>query len=182
AVGFGVYGAVILQTLYGLSPLEAGYVVGAEAMGWTVAALIVGEFSQAREQVCIRAGALLITVGLGSLAFTLVSGQLWLVIMSATVLGAGFGTSWAYVTRAILENLPESERAVGSSAVPAMQMVGNAVGAAGAGIIANALGLADGINRQDATTISIWLFAAAFPLAVFGASCAFRLAPKAANG
>lgn len=181
AVGFGVYGAALLQTLYALSPLEAGYVVGAEAMGWTVAALIVGEFSQAREQVCIRAGAVFITAGLGSLAFTLVSGQLWMVIMSATVLGAGFGTSWAYVTRAILESLPESERAVGSSAVPAMQMVGNAVGAAGAGIIANALGLADGINRQDATAISIWLFAAAFPLAVFGSLCAFRLAPKTAN-
>jgi hypothetical protein len=87
AVGFGVYGAAILQTLYGLSPLFAGYVVGAEAMGWTVAALIVGEFSQSRDKVCIRAGATLILLGVASLAYTFDSGSLLLVIVSAVALG-----------------------------------------------------------------------------------------------
>jgi predicted MFS family arabinose efflux permease len=179
AVGFGVYGAAILQTLYGLSPLYAGYVVGADAMGWTIAALIVGEFPQSWDKACIRIGATLILLGVASFAYTLDSGSLLLVILSATVLGAGFGASWAYVTRAVLEHLPDSERAVGSSAIPAVQMIGNAIGAAFAGMLANVLGLADGINRTDATAISFWLFAAATPVAVFGWACAWRLsAPR----
>jgi MFS family permease len=179
AVGFGVYGAAILQTLYGLSPLYAGYVVGADAMGWTIAALIVGEFPQNWDKACIRIGATLILLGVASFAYTLDSGSLLLVILSATVLGAGFGASWAYVTRAVLEHLPDSERAVGSSAIPAVQMIGNAIGAAFAGMLANVLGLADGINRTDATAISFWLFAAATPVAVFGWACAWRLsAPR----
>jgi MFS family permease len=179
AVGFGVYGAAILQTLYGLSPLYAGYVVGADAMGWTIAALIVGEFPQNWDKACIRIGATLILLGVASFAYTLDSGSLLLVILSATVLGAGFGASWAYVTRAVLEHLPDSERAVGSSAIPAVQMIGNAIGAAFAGMLANVLGLADGINRTDATAISFWLFAAATPVAVLGWACAWRLsAPR----
>jgi MFS family permease len=179
AVGFGVYGAAILQTLYGLSPLFAGYVVGAEAMGWTVAALIVGEFSQSWDKVSIRAGATLILLGVASLAYTFDSGSLLLVIVSAVALGAGFGASWAYVTRAVLEHLPESERAVGSSAIPAVQMIGNAIGSAFAGMLANALGLADGINAADASAISLWLFVAATPVALFGWACAWGLsAPR----
>jgi MFS family permease len=175
AIAFAVYGAAILQTLYGLSPLAAGYVIAAEAMGWTAAALIVGEFPQSWDRVCIRVGGTLILLGVASLTQTLDSGSLWLVLGSATVLGAGFGTSWAYITRAILEYLPVSERAIGSSAVPAVQMVGNAIGAAGAGMIANALGLASGLTRADASAISFWLFAAAVPVALFGWACAWRL-------
>lgn len=182
AVGFGVYGAAILQTLYGLSPLVAGYVVGADAMGWTIAALIVGEFPQSWDKGCIRIGATLILLGVASLAYTFDSGSVWLVVASAVVLGAGFGAAWAYVTRAVLEHLPESERAVGSSAIPAVQMIGNAIGSAFAGMLANALGLADGINRADATAISFWLFALATPVALFGWACAWQLsAPRTAN-
>jgi MFS family permease len=180
AIGFTVYGAAILQTLYGLSPLIAGYVIGAEAMAWTIAALVVGEFPQRWDKNCIRAGATLILAGVASFACTLDSGSLVLVLVSATTLGAGFGTSWAYVTRAILEHLPESERSVGSSAIPAVQMTGSAVGSALAGMLANALGLADGITVADATAISFWLFAAAIPVALFGWACAWRL--SASNG
>ncbi|HVZ69918.1 MAG TPA: MFS transporter [Rhizomicrobium sp.] len=180
AVGFGVYGAAILQTLYGLSPLIAGYVVGADAMGWTVAALIVGEFPQSWDRACIRIGGTLIFLGVSSLAYTLNSGSIGLVLLSAIVLGAGFGACWAYVTRAILEHLPEKERAVGSSAIPAVQMIGNAVGSAASGMIANALGLADGITRADASELSFWLFVAVIPVGLFGWACAWGLsAPRA---
>jgi predicted MFS family arabinose efflux permease len=114
-----------------------------------------------------------------SLAYTFDSGSLSLVIASALLLGAGFGSCWAYITRAVLEHLPETERAVGSSAIPAMQLTGNAIGSAFAGILANGLGLADGINRADATAISFWLFALATPVALFGWICAWPLsAPR----
>jgi MFS family permease len=178
AVGFAVYGAAILQTLFGLSPLIAGYVIGADAMGWTIAALIVGEFPQHWDTASIRTGASFILLGVASLAYTFDSGSLWLVIASALVLGAGFGTCWAYVTRAVLEHLPERERTVGSSAIPAVQLSGNAIGSAFAGMIANALGLANGIDTADARAISLWLFAAATPVALFGWMCAWGVSSK----
>ena len=41
SMGLAVYGPAILQTLRGMSPLWAGYVIGAESLGWTIAAIMV---------------------------------------------------------------------------------------------------------------------------------------------
>jgi len=45
-------------------------------------------------------------------------------------------------------------------------MVGNAFGAALAGLVANGLGASHGIDRLDSRLIATWLFVAAAPLAL----------------
>ena len=175
SIGFTAYGAAIMQTLYGLTPLEAGYVIGVEAMSWTVAALIVSEFPQNRDRFFIRLGATLITMSVAGLIFTLPSGTLALVLLNAAILGAGFGTSWAYFSRHILSSLPEDDRALGSSAIPVAQLVGGAIGSALSGMVANALGAGLGIDRLNATSIGSWLFIVMIPFAIFGWICAWRI-------
>lgn len=175
SIGFTVYGAAIMQTLYGLTPLEAGYVIGVEAMAWTVAALIVSEFPQRHDRFFIRLGAMLVTASVGALILTLPSGALALVLASAALLGTGFGTCWAYFSKHILASLPENERPLGSSAIPLAQLIGSAVGSALSGMVANALGAAAGIDRVNAPSIGSWLFIVTIPIALFGLVCSWRV-------
>jgi hypothetical protein len=175
SIGFTVYGAAIMQTLYNLTPLEAGYVIGIEAMSWTIAALIVSEFPQSHDRFFIRLGGLLIAASVAALIFTLPSGSLVFVLANAALLGTGFGTCWAYFSKHILASLPENERPLGSSAIPVAQLIGSAVGSAVSGMAANALGAAAGIDRIDAPSIAAWLFIVTLPIALFGLACSWRV-------
>ncbi len=168
AVGFPIYAAALLQTLYGLSPLEAGYVVGAEAMAWTLSALSVAHLAERWHGVFIRSGTASICLGLVGLGLVFPGGSLVLVIAASILLGSGFGQCWAFTTHRIFAGLPEAERARGSSAVPAVQLTGNAVGAAIAGTLANLLGMTGGLTAADAANIGRWLYLA-MALLAFGA-------------
>lgn len=174
-VGFGLYGAAILQTAYGLSPLSAGYVVGLEAMGWTVAALSVASRPQSAEPFWIRIGATVALLGVASFLFTLPSLSLVAVIASATFTGAGFGLFWAFLTRRIQEFLPPQDRVVGAGAIPCVQMIGTAIGSAVCGVIANALGVGGGFTRANVLSVAVWLFACAVPVALLGWIGALRM-------
>ncbi len=168
AVVFSVYGAALLQVLYGLSPLAAGYALGAEAIGWTISSLVVGGLSSRQQGLSIALGVAAIPIGLTALALAFPFGSLVLVIAAGTLVGVGFGISWSFMTRKLLASLPEEERAIGSSAAPAVQLTGNATGAAAAGALGNWLGLAHGFDPATALAASPWLFAAFVPLALLG--------------
>ena len=174
AVVFGVYGAAILQVLYGLSPLVAGYVVASDAVGWTLTALIVSGQPERRHGAFILAGAATITAGMILLATAIGSRNVWLVTASGLIMGAGFGLAWSLVTRRILIALSPQDRAIGASATPTTQMIGSAVGAAAAGAIANLLGLAHAFTAATAAGAASWLFAAFLPLAVAGLLAGLR--------
>lgn len=174
AVGFSVYGAAILQADYGLSPLTAGYTIAAEALSWTLAALLVSELPPQADRRVIRAGATLNVAAILSLIVVMPSGVLGCVVAAALMLGTSFGAMWAFLARRIIDHLPESERGLGAAAIPSTQMVGNAVGAALAGLVANGLGASHGIDRFDSRPIATWLFVAAAPLAFGAWACAWR--------
>jgi MFS family permease len=175
AIGYGLYGAAILQTAYGLSPLLAGYAVGAEAMGWTITALVVAELPYTSEAFWIRAGATVAVAGIASMIFTLPSGILAAVIVSALLLGGGFGMFWAFLTRRIQQLLPPSEKTLGASAIPGVQMLSNAVGAALCGLEANTLGVGHGFTRANVLAAAMWLFVCAVPATSAGWFFAWRI-------
>jgi len=76
----------------------------------------------------------------------------------------------------ILEGLPDEERGLGAGAIPTVQMIGAAVGAAGASALGDVLGLADGMTRLTALKAAPLLFAAFLPLSALGWISAHRLA------
>ena len=175
-ISFGVYGSAIMQALHGSSPLVAGYVIGVEAFTWTVASLLVAGLRSGWHSFYIRLGASLIVAGVAGLAFAMPRGSLAAVIGCAILLGGGFGFCFAFMTRRLLASVPTEERAVASSAVPTMQLVGGAAGSAGAGAIANFLGFGQGIDATTAASGSFWLFACFVPVAAIGWFAAWRLA------
>src|SRR5471030_1157229 len=124
---FNVYEAAVLQAIYALTPLAAGYVIAVEALGWTLTALVVSGQPDRRHGAFIRAGASAIVAGVAILAFTIALGRLWLVIAGGAVVGAGFGLAWSLAARRMLVALPGEDRAVGASAIPTTQLIGGAV-------------------------------------------------------
>lgn len=175
-ISFGVYGSAIMQALHGSSPLVAGYVIGVEAFTWTVASLLVAGVSSGWHSFYIRLGTSLIVAGVLGLSFAMPFGSLAEIVACAVLMGSGFGFCFAFMTRRLLASVMTEERAVASSAVPTMQLIGGAAGSAGASAIANFLGFGQGIDAATAASGSFWLFACFVPVAAIGWLAAWRLA------
>ncbi len=176
-IAFSVYGPAFIQTLHGASPLVAGYVITAIAAGWTVVAVIVAGIEN-RDGLLIRSGAACVVAGLALGAWAVPYGSLLIIAAAMTLTGAGFGLSWAFLSKAIIAGLSEAERPLGSSAVPTAQMIGGAFGAAGASALAGALGFAEGVNPTTGPAAGLWLFGAFVPLAALGLLAAWRVGQK----
>jgi MFS family permease len=179
-MGLTTYGPAVLQTLRGLSPLQAGYVIGAEAIGWTAAAFLVTGARSLWQARWIRIGAVLLVAALAGLALAVPDGPLTAVIAAGGLAGAAYGVSWSFISRAILAYAPEDERGLASSSLGAAQQTGTAVGAALSGAVANLSGaVGDTFTAEAARGVGVWVFLAALPLALLGVWFAWRLAAQA---
>jgi predicted MFS family arabinose efflux permease len=177
AMCFSVYAPALLQTLYGLSPLVAGYAAGLEALGWTVAALAVAGLGERLHGPIIRLGAICIVASLAALTLVMRAGPLWAILVAATVMGSGFGLSSGFTGRRVIAaGADETERELASAGINSVRQVGNAAGACLAGIVANLLGLAAGMGPPAAQACAVWLFALSVPVALVGAVGAWRVA------
>lgn len=172
---FTVYGPAMMQALHGASPVLAGYVLVCEAVAWTILSVSLSNLTGERARTPIRVGAVLIALGLASLAWAAPFGSLTAIAAAAGVQGAGFGCLWALATSRIAGAAPEAERALASSAVPTTQLIGTAAGAAFSALIANLSHFDLGITQARAAVGGVWLFAAFTPLALVGIWAAWRL-------
>ena len=175
-VSFTVYGPLLMMRLFDVSPLTAGFMIATESIAWTLAALAVARATPAQESRLIRIGALLVTAGIVALATTMPRGPVAALVPGGILQGAGFGISWAFVLRRIVAGVAEGERERASAAMPTLQMIGYAIGAAASGVVANALGLTDSAPVDVARVVGFWVFAAFLPLAFVGVAAAFRMA------
>ena len=179
SMGLSVYGPAILQTLRGMSPLWAGYVIAAEALGWTVCALLVADTSEVWDGRWVRFGSVCVVASLVLLTWAMRDGSLAWVIAGSTLLGAGFGFFWSFMSRRVMAALSGEDRAIGSSAITAVRQTGAAAGAAIAGATANLVGFGGGLTVDTAQAAAVWVFATAIPLALAGTWAAFRLTGSA---
>jgi MFS family permease len=173
-VSYGVYGAALMQRLYGATPVMAGYVLCLVAAAWTAAAL--GVAGRTVPAPYIRLGAVLVPLSVAAMSLAMPGAGLVAVGACSLMQGAGFGVAWAFAAGRIVAGSPPRERALASAAVPTAQMMGTAVGAAAAGAIAGQLGLSHGIDVAHARIGGFWLFAAFAPLALVGLGAGWRLA------
>lgn len=180
AMGFSVYGPALLQKLFGLTPLQAGYAAGLESMGWTVAALAVAGLSERWQGPIIRMGGVCIVFGLAWLALVMRAGPVPSILAAGAVLGAGFGLSSGFTGRRVIGSAGD-EGEIASAGINAVRQVGNAAGACLAGIIANLAGWSAGVSLASAQASAVWLFVLALPLAIVGAAGAWKVgAPRLA--
>lgn len=177
-MSFLVYGPILLETLYGVTPLSAGYIVAVESVSWGLAAVIVSGKLARFETTLIRCGSITISLGLLGFAVFMRSGHLWVIVMCAVAQGAGFGMMWGFVVKRITVNALPEERDVTSSIIPTIQQIGFAFGAAAAGIVANASGFAGVVTESAADYAATWIFATFLPFAILATVAAWRLSLK----
>ena len=173
-MSFVVYGPILLIRLYHLTPLEAGFVIVTESIGWTAGAFFLSGLAPAREGGLIRLGSALFLAGLAAQAWFVPQGPLWLVVASAFLGTAGFGMIWGYVIKRVVANASGEDRARAGSMLPSAQQTAFALGAALTGIIAGALGFERLTQAEEFRMAAVWLFAGFVPPALLGNLLAWR--------
>jgi MFS family permease len=174
-VSFAIYAPLLLTSLHGIPVLTAGYIIAAESIAWSILSILVAGAPPRHERLIIVGGAFMIAAGLAGFSIAIPAGNIPTILFCALLQGGGFGIAWPFATRIIVASAPAEESTIASSAVPAMQRIGYATGAAAAGIVANASGFADGLTGESAANVARWLFLAFLPLALVGCAASIRM-------
>lgn len=173
-ISFSIYGPILFTGLHGLSALHTGYLIALSSIGWSAAAIVSAGAAERYDRWLIRAGMALLCLSIaGFLAFA-VSGPIWLIAALAFLEGAGFGIAWTFILRRTQALAPAEQKERMASALPMAQRLGYAIGAALAGVVANAAGFADDAPRPVVEAVGFWVFAAALPVAALGLIAAWR--------
>ncbi len=173
-MSFCVYGPILLIRLYDLTPLEAGFVVVTESLGWGAGAFFLSGLAPAQEGRLIRLGSVMMAAGIAAQTWFVPQGPLWLVLLSAFVGNTGFGMIWGYVIKHVVASAGRDDRDRASAMLPSTQQTAFALGAALTGIIANTLGFERMTQPEEFRTAAFWLFGGFVPPALIGSLIAWR--------
>lgn len=182
-VALPIYGTLFMTAIHGTSVLVSGYVIAAPAIAWTCFAVLVSGSPEKHDAMFIAMGMLLVTIGILGLVWSVPNGPVWAIAGFGFLEGGGFGMAWAFLLRRLTSLSPEDEYERVSSAVPTVQTLGYAFGAAYAGILANGAGFADARNSDQFASVAHWTFLGCVPVALVGllSMCLFVRTPKRAS-
>ncbi len=173
-MSFIVYGPLIMIELYGLNPLEAGFVVLLESLAWGSASVFFSGTRARAEPRLIRIGGACVLVGLVACAILFPRVSLAGIIVATIVLNGGMGMMWGFIIKRVIAAAPADEKDRTSSLLPITQQCGFAIGAALAGLIANGLGIEQQPTTETLELVAFWMFAGFVPLAFLGNVMAWR--------
>ncbi|WP_095108547.1 MFS transporter [Pseudomonas sp. Irchel 3E20] len=176
-----------LQTLHGHTPLAAGYLTAAMAGGWSLASVFSSGRSGASAERLLRVGPALCALSLAALALLMPTAGVFspaivtlLCGLALAGAGAGVGICWPHLLTRVLTLAPAGEEGMASAAITTVQLYGMAVGAAVAGLVANAAGLNGPNGVAGIQSAALWLFATFALAPVLSFLLARRINPKAA--
>lgn len=167
-IGILAYGPLLMTMIHGISALTAGYIVACSSIGWTLAAVSVSGAPERQDRSWITLGMGLTAFSIAGFAWAVPDGPVWLIAVFAVMEGAGFGMAWTFILRRITALAPASEVQRVTAALPTVQRMGYALGAAYVGITANAAGFLTVQTPQDAASVARIIFLACIPLGVIG--------------
>ena len=165
-----VYLIMLLQQLWGYGPTQAAITGAVMAVGWSLSSVTVANVRQrSTRRILIRTGPLLLALGLVLVLLGLQWTQLPLLLVGQAAIGMGFGISNGYIMLTIMEASSDGERDRTSALLPTTQSAGNALGAALAGVAANAAGYPLAVANADvlASIIPLFIMAVGFALLAF---------------
>jgi MFS family permease len=170
-----IYVPIFLQHLHGLDPLAAGFVVASASLGWTAASLVAAGASGSWPDRLMVAGPVIMGVGLMAMAVLTPRLESWLLIPAIVVLGIGIGQCWPFVAQRVMSGAKPGDEMIAASSVPTVQQMGFALGAALAGLAANASGLSAGIADTDMGRAAFWVPAVFVVPAALACAASLRL-------
>ena len=150
-----VYIVFGLQHVFGYGPTAAGGFGAVMAMSWSVVAVLIANLtSPSARQRAIQGGPVLQCIGMMLVAGGMTFQMLPVLVLGQVLVGAAFGSSWAYLNQMLMASSPAAERDKTSGLLPTLQSAGYAIGAALAGLTANSLGFA---GSSDPDTLRLIL-------------------------
>ncbi|WP_349358764.1 MFS transporter [Stappia sp.] len=167
-IAITAYGPLLVVAIHGVSAIVAGYLVACSAVGWTVFAILVSGSDPRHDPRYIAVGMAMVVASIIGFAVAVPAGPVWLIALVAAIEGGGFGIAWTFILRRVtkLSDPAETERV--SGALPTVQRLGYALGAAYIGIIANAAGFAEAETAEALLPAARWVFLGSLPLALVG--------------
>lgn len=172
----GVYLVLLLQQLWDYGPTQAAIVGAVMAIGWSLSSVTVANVrKRSTRRTLIRIGPVLLALGLVGVFLGLQWTQPALLIVAQLAIGMGFGISNGYIMLTIMEASNDAERDRTSALLPTTQSAGNAIGAALAGVAANAAGYAVASNEAAILSAIVPLFILAVGVAGLAFVAALRL-------
>ncbi|MZR29751.1 MFS transporter [Sneathiella litorea] len=173
-IAITVYGPYLITVIHHEPPIVGGYVMACLSIGWSIAAFLVSGIAEKHDTRMIIAGMSVITASLLGYAYSLPNGPVWLIGIFAALQGSGFGLAWTFILRRALKLAPTDEYERIASAIPTLQRVGFALGAAYAGILANAAGLSEQADMPVFIFVAWLLPLASLPAAAIGLVATYR--------
>ncbi len=165
SVCLSVYGTLFITLIHGTTALVAGYIIACPAIGWTIAAIAVSGLDTRHDKTCIAIGMMMVSCGVMGLVWAIPYGALLSIAFFALMVGCGYGTAWTFLLRQITKSAPHAERERISGALPTIQTLGYAMGAAYVGVVANAFGFSVELSTAALQSVGMWLFlVSALPL------------------
>jgi len=161
-----IYMPYFLQLIHLKSPLAAGYWTALLSAGWTTGSFISSGRSPALVNRLIVAGPLVSAVSLALLAIAMPWAALsqegqegyWLIPPLIGV-GLGVGLCWPNLLTRVFKSAPKGQENIASAAITTLQLYAMAMGAALAGMVANAAGFTDPGGVEGARQAALALFA-----------------------
>lgn len=153
-IGLTEYVPTYLTVTTGASPVLAGLALGAMTIGWPIAAAIAGRlYLRFGFKPTTVLGGVVLVLGTGGLALVADSPSVVVVAIACFVIGAGFGFSAVSSLVAAQSSVEWNERGVVTGTQMFFRSIGQALGAAVLGAIANGVILAAGGDERDPATM-----------------------------
>ena len=181
-IALTAYGPILMTAIHGTSALTAGYIVACSSIGWTVAAVFASGSPERLDRMMIAIGICMVVVSVAGFLYSIPNGPVWLVALFAAMDGAGFGLSWTFILRRTTALADPEELQRISGAMPTVQRLGYALGAAYVGIVANASGLANSVAADEAADIAWWIYAACLPFGCLAIAAMMTLVRNRPSG
>ncbi|MCV0396049.1 MAG: MFS transporter [Rhizobiaceae bacterium] len=162
------FGPLLVTAIHGVSALTAGYIVACSSIGWSVMAVLVSGLPERFDRLMIALGMTVVTLSILGFLHAVPNGPVWLIVVFAAMEGAGFGMAWTFILRRTIALADADEVQRVSGAIPTIQRLGYALGAAYVGIVANASGLLSMETAADAAEVAHWVFVSCVPFAAIG--------------
>lgn len=184
-IGLTEYVPTFLIVTTGAQPIVAGLALGALTIGWPVAAALAGWlYLKVGFRPTTILGAAILVLGTAALALSTLAPSIWTVAAVCFVIGAGFGFAAVPSLVAAQASVGWSERGVVTGTQMFFRTIGQAIGAAALGAIANAVVFSRRGEETDPATMSaaagaVFLGGAIVAVVLLGLAIAMPHVPQA---
>jgi len=173
-IGLATYGPILMTVIHHIPAITAGYVLAAEAIGWSLTAVALSGAPETQDTRHILGGMVVVTLGVGGMIWAIPHGPVGLIAAFATLQGAGFGSAWTFVLRRARRLVAPDDLERLSGAMSSVGHFGYGLGAALTGIVANAAGFSERAGADEARHVALAVYGFCLPMAILGLGATVR--------